>query len=82
VQPGRWVLPLVLPTHQPALALLTDRTLHERLFWASISRGGRGNANDTRDVVRRITALRAERARLLGHPHHTSWVIEVGTAAE
>jgi peptidyl-dipeptidase Dcp len=77
---GRYVLPLVLPTHQPALASLTDRGLRERLFRASISRGARGNENDTRDVVRRITALRAERAGLLGHPHHASWVIEVGTA--
>ena len=77
---GRYVLPLVLPTHQPALASLTDRGLRERLFRASISRGARGNEHDTRDVVRRITALRAERAGLLGHPHHASWVIEVGTA--
>ena len=79
-QPGQWVIPLVLPTHQPALASLTDRALRERLFRASVSRGARGDANDTRDLVRRITALRAERAGLLGHPHHASWVIEIGTA--
>ncbi len=78
--PGRWLLPLVLPTGQPALAALTDRALRERLYRASISRGARGDAHDTRALVRRITALRAERAGLLGHPHHASWVIEVGTA--
>ena len=78
--PGRYLIPLVLPTQQPALASLTGRDLRERLFRASTSRGARGNAHDTRDLVRRITALRAERARLLGHPHHASWVVEVGTA--
>jgi peptidyl-dipeptidase Dcp len=78
--PGRYLVPLVLPTQQPALASLTDRDLRERLFRASTSRGARGNAHDTRDLVRRITALRAERARLLGHPHHASWVVEEGTA--
>ncbi len=78
--PGRWLLPLVLPTGQPALASLTDRALRERLHRASISRGARGDAHDTHDLVRRITALRAERAGLLGHPHHASWVVEVGTA--
>ena len=78
--PGRYLIPLVLPTQQPALASLTDRDLRERLSRASTSRGARGNAHDTRDLVRRITALRAERARLLGHPHHASWVVEVGTA--
>ncbi len=30
--------------------------------------------------MRRIAARRAERARLLGHPHHASWVVEIGTA--
>ena len=78
--PGRYVLPLVLPTHQPALPSLSDRALREQLFRASVSRGARGDGNDTRDLVRRITALRAERAGLLGHPHHASWVVEVGTA--
>lgn len=78
--PGRYVLPLVLPTGQPALAVLTDRELRERLFRASVSRGARGGPHDTRDLVRRITALRAERAGLLGHPHHASWVVEAGTA--
>ena len=78
--PGRYLIPLVLPTQQPALASLTDRDLRERLFRASTSRGARGNAHDTRDLVRRITALRAERAHLLRHPHHASWVVEVGTA--
>ena len=51
--PGRYPLPLVLPTHQPALAALSDRALRERLFRASGSRGGRGDGNDTGDLVRR-----------------------------
>ena len=47
---------------------------------ASTARGARGNDHDTRALVARIAALRAERARLLGHPHHASWVVEIGTA--
>ena len=79
-RPGRYLLPLVLPTGQPALAVLTDRNLRERLFRASISRGARGDAHDTRELVTRLAAVRAERAALLGHPHHASWVIEINTA--
>jgi peptidyl-dipeptidase Dcp len=74
------LLALVLPTGQPVLASLTDRGLRERVHAASVSRGCRGGPHDTRDLVRRITALRAERAALLGHPHHASWVVEAGTA--
>jgi peptidyl-dipeptidase Dcp len=76
---GAYLLTLVLPTGQPALASLTDRGLRERLHRASTGRGF-GGEHDTRDVVLRIVALRAERARLLGHPHHASWVVEIGTA--
>ena len=75
-----WLLTLVLPTGQPALAALQDRGLRARLHAASISRGSRGGANDARDLVRRIAERRAERARLLGHPHHASWVVADGTA--
>jgi peptidyl-dipeptidase Dcp len=73
------LLTLVLPTGQPALADLTDRALRERLHTASITRG-LGGEHDTRGLVLRTAGLRAERARLLGHPHHASWVVEVGTA--
>lgn len=74
------VLPLSLPTAQPALASLTDRTLREQLYQASTTRCALGDDHDTRAVILRIVALRAERAALLGHPHHASWVVEVGTA--
>jgi peptidyl-dipeptidase Dcp len=77
---GAYALSLVLPTAQPALAVLHSRALRERIHTASISRGARGNANDTTGVVRRIVRLRAERARLLGYPHHAGYVIEDNTA--
>ncbi|TWF77322.1 peptidyl-dipeptidase Dcp [Pseudonocardia hierapolitana] len=76
---GAYLLTLVLPTGQPALASLTDRGLRERLHKASTGRGS-GGEHDTRDIVLRTAALRAERAKLLGHPHHASWVVEISTA--
>ena len=75
-----YLITLVLPTEQPALASLTRRELRDRLHTASVSRGSRGNDNDTCDLVRRIAERRAERAQLLGHPHHASWVVEINTA--
>jgi peptidyl-dipeptidase Dcp len=76
---GAHLLTLVLPTGQPPLASLTDRGLRERLHRAS-TRRGLGGEHDTRDLVLRLVALRAERAQLLGHPHHASWVVETATA--
>ena len=72
---GGHVLTLILPTGQPALASLRDRDLREQVHRASISRGARDNPHDTRELVRRIVALRAERAALLGYPSHAAYQI-------
>jgi peptidyl-dipeptidase Dcp len=76
---GAHLISLVLPTGQPVLASITDRALRERVHRASVTRG-LGGEHDTREIVLRMAALRAERAALLGHPHHASWVVEIGTA--
>jgi len=75
-----YLLTLVLPTAQPALASLTHRGLRQRLHEASVSRGLRGNEHDTREVITEIAALRAERAALLGFADHASYVVADRTA--
>jgi peptidyl-dipeptidase Dcp len=75
-----YLITLVLPTGQPVLASLTDRALRARVHEASVSRGLRGNDHDSREIVLRTAALRAERAALLGYPHHAAWVVEPFTA--
>ena len=75
-----YLLTLVLPTAQPALARLTNRSVRERLHTASVTRGLRGNDNDTRATLTRMVALRAERAALLGYPDHASYVVADQTA--
>jgi peptidyl-dipeptidase Dcp len=75
-----YLLTLVLPTPQPALATLTDRALRERLHRAAVARGRRGNENDTRAVLSAIVRLRAERARLLGYESHAAYIAADETA--
>jgi peptidyl-dipeptidase Dcp len=75
-----YLLRLVLPTIQPAIASLTDRDVRRRLHEAATSRGSGGGPNDTRELVTRITSLRAERAALLGHPDHAAYVVDDQTA--
>jgi peptidyl-dipeptidase Dcp len=77
---GKYLLTLVLPTSQPALASLTNRSVRERLHTASTTRGARGNDNDTSSILTRIAALRAQQAAVLGHPHHASYLIADQTA--
>jgi len=75
-----WLLTLVLPTGQPALTSLRRRDVRERLHRASVGRGSRGDANDTREILTRVVALRAERARLLGFTDHAAYVVADQTA--
>src|SRR3954452_6881049 len=77
---GGYLLPLVLPTIQPAMSALTNRGLRRRLHEAATSRGLRGGDNDTRDLVVGITRLRAERAGLLGFADHAAYVVADQTA--
>ncbi|WP_337059314.1 M3 family metallopeptidase [Kineococcus sp. G2] len=77
-----YLLPLSLPTGQPVLEQLRRRETRERVHRASVARGGRGGEHDTRALLQRIAALRAERARLLGFADHASWVVADETAGD
>ncbi len=79
---NQYQIALLNTTGQPALASLRDRGLRQRVFEASVSRGGLGGEFDNRAVISRLVRLRAERARLLGHPHHAAYQLEVQTARE
>jgi len=75
-----YLLELILPTQQPALATLRRRDVRRRIHQASVARGGRGGEHDTRATLLELARCRAERAALLGHAHHASHVAEESTA--
>ncbi|GAA1513917.1 peptidyl-dipeptidase Dcp [Agromyces terreus] len=75
-----WLITLVLPTSQPALADLESSGARDALLAASRTRGARGGPNDTRATLVEIARLRAERAALLGFASHAAAVIQGQTA--
>ena len=77
---GKYVIALLNTSGQPALSSLEDRALRERIMKTSLARGSRGGEHDNREAVVRIAALRAERAALLGYPHHAAFILEEQTA--
>ncbi|EGK63718.1 peptidyl-dipeptidase Dcp [Enterobacter hormaechei] len=70
-----WLIPLLNTTQQPALAALSQRETRKKLFNAGWERTQKGDENDTRDLIRRLTALRARQAQLLGFENFASWSI-------
>lgn len=77
---GSWLIPLLNTSQQPALASLEDRALRERILTTSLSRGHRGNDNDTREVMVQTVRLRGERAQMLGYESHAAYVLDDQTA--
>ncbi|HFK5646245.1 TPA: peptidyl-dipeptidase Dcp [Enterobacter ludwigii] len=71
----RWLIPLLNTTQQPALSALRDRQTRVNLFNAGWSRTQKGDENDTRALILRLTALRARQAKLLGFEDYASWSI-------
>ncbi len=77
---GKFVLPLLNTSGQPALASLQNRSLRERMHTTSLSRGSRGGEFDNRGVLSDVLQLRAERAQLLGYQNHAQYILENQTA--
>ncbi|WP_017614596.1 M3 family metallopeptidase [Nocardiopsis salina] len=74
-QDGRFVLPLLNTTVQPALAQLTDRATREKLYRLSTER-----APENLELAVRIAELRAEHAGLLGYADHAAYKVADQTA--
>ncbi|WP_235300216.1 M3 family metallopeptidase [Porphyromonas sp. COT-290 OH3588] len=70
---GKYLLNIQNTTRSAYLPELNNRDLRRRLLEASMMRGERGDANDTRQIVLDITRLRAEKARILGFDNYASW---------
>lgn len=70
---GKYLLNIQNTTRSAYLPELNNRDLRRRLLEASMMRGERGDANDTRLIVLDITRLRAEKARILGFDNYASW---------
>jgi peptidyl-dipeptidase Dcp len=77
---GKFVIALANTTGQPLLSSLTNRTTRERLMAASTARGSRGGEFDSRELVKRLATLRAQKATLLGYPNYAAYSLEVETA--
>ncbi len=72
-QKGKYGIYLANTTQQPILVNLKKEATRKKIFEASINRCQMGDKNDTKELVKKIALLRAEKAKLLGFPDYASW---------
>ncbi len=77
-----YVVTLSRSSVEPFLTFSARRDLRERAWRAWISRGSSPGPRDNRPLIRDILALRAERARLLGHADYAHWRLADNMARE
>ena len=77
---GKWVFTLHNPSVMPFLQYSERRELRERMFKGYTSRGSHGNANDNRDIIRRLLKVRAEKAHLMGFKDYASMALDTRMA--
>ncbi|MCB0474951.1 MAG: M3 family metallopeptidase [Flavobacteriaceae bacterium] len=70
-----WSFTLQRPSINPFLQASPNRELREKLFEGYAMRGDNDNANDNKAIVQEMTALRAERAHLLGYKTHADYIL-------
>ncbi|WP_341503862.1 M3 family metallopeptidase [Gallaecimonas sp. GXIMD4217] len=73
---GKYLITLVNTTRQPILASLQSRELREQVWTASANRGAELNG----PVIKEITTLRAQKAKLMGYDSWADYVLEENMA--
>lgn len=63
---GKWVFTLQGSSRTPLLQYAQNRELRKNIYQAYTSLGNRGNANDNKEVLKKVLALRLEKAQLMG----------------
>lgn len=63
---GKWVFTLQESSRTPLLQYAQNCELRKNIYQAYTSLGNRGNANDNKEVLKKVLALRLEKAQLMG----------------
>ena len=77
---GKWAFNLQRPSFTPFLQYSEKRELRKKLYKAYLSRGNNNNENDNKEIIKKVIALRNEKARLLGYKTFADFKLEKNMA--
>ena len=73
---GKWAFTLQYPSVIPFMTYSSNRELRKKLFFANSSKAFRGDELDNQEIIKSITKLRYQKAKLLGYESHAHFVLE------
>ncbi len=71
-----WMFTLDFPSYLPFVTYIENRELRKEMAVAAGKKAFQENENDNQENLKNIVALRHDRARLLGYPSHSHFVLE------
>ena len=69
-----YVFTLAKPSMLPFLTHSTNRELRRKLYDGYLMRGNNNNDKDNKEIIKQLTALRIEKAQLLGYKSYSHYV--------
>ncbi len=79
---GKWVFTLKNPSRLPFLQYAENRELRKQIYEAYINRGNNNDANDNKEILKKIITLRVEKAQLLGFDTYSNFVLSDNMAKD
>ena len=76
-----WLFTLHFPSYMPFMKYADNRNLRKQMFMAYSKRGNRNNANDNKEIIKKMVSLRVRKANLLGYKTHADYVLEKSMAS-
>lgn len=77
---GKWLFTLQNSSRLPFLQYADNRELRKNIYEAYINRGNNNDANDNKDVMKKIITLRLEKTKLLGFDCYANFVLDENMA--
>ena len=73
---GKWLFTLQESSRLPLLQYAQKRELRKQMYEAYITMGNHDDANDNKEVLKKILGLRLEKAKLMGYENYAAYVLD------
>lgn len=75
-QAGKWMFGLDNPSVMPFLANADNRELRKQMLNAYLNRGNNNNAEDNKEVIKKLVELRLKKAQIMGYENYAQLALE------